>query len=163
MSALHIIFPLAAVAPVVINAVATRYDKRYSDALSMSIMILTIWGAQRILASHLPIPDRQSLNPMFDLMAGLAVLGCWLNHRSAWAIILANLYAVQCVLAANFWWKWEVVGLHLGYGDYVVANNVLWLLQLVCVSSAGGWSVARRTIDHLRSGAHRSHPVGLAT
>lgn len=163
MSALHIIFPLAAVAPVVINAVATRHDKRYSDALSMSLMILTIWGAQRILASHLPIPDRQSLNPMFDLMAGLAVLGCWVSHRSPLALILACLYAVQCVLAANFWWKWEVVGLHLGYGDYVMANNVLWLLQLVCVSSAGGWSVARRTIDHLRSGAHRSHPVGLAT
>lgn len=163
MSALHIIFPLAAVAPVVINAVATRYDKRHSGALSMALMILTIWGVQRIIATQLPIPDRQSLNPMFDLMAGLAVLGCWVSHRSPLALILACLYAVQCVLAANFWWKWEVVGLHLGYGDYVMANNVLWLLQLVCVSSAGGWSVARRTIDHLRSGAHRSHPVGLAT
>ena len=129
----------------------------------MSLMILTVWGVQRIIATELPIPDRQGLNPMFDLMAGLAVLGCWLNHRSAWAIILANLYAAQCVLAANFWWKWEVGDLKLSYGDYLVANNMLWLLQLVCVSSAGGLSVARRIIDHLRSGAHNGHHLGAPT
>ena len=160
---LYILFPILAVLPVLINAVAAHYDKRHSGALSMALMILTIWGVQRVIATQLPIPDRQSMNPMFDLMAGLTVLGCWISHRSRWALTLAGLYAAQCVLAADFWWKWEVADLKLSYGDYLVANNVIWLLQLVCVSSAGGLSVARRIIDHLRSGAHRSHPVGLAT
>lgn len=160
---LYILFPIFAVLPVVINGIATHYDRRHNGALTMALMILTIWGVQRIIAAYLPIPDRQSMNPMFDLMAGLAALGCWLNHRSAWAVILANLYALQCVLAANFWWKWEVMDLRLGYTDYLVANNVLWLLQLVCVSSAGGVSVARRIVDHLRSGAHSRNHLGAAT
>ena len=163
MTYLHILFPVCVALPVLINGVATRYDKRHSGALSMSLMILTIWGAQRILSTQLPVPDQQGLNPMFDLMAGLAALGCWMTHRSWWAILLAALYVAQCVLAANFWWSWDILGERLIYRDYLVANNVIWLLQLVCVSSAGGWSVARRVVDHLRSGSRGSHRVGLAT
>lgn len=163
MTYLHILFPVCAVTPVVINAIAVRYDRHHSDALALSLMILTIWACQMILSVGMPIPDRQALNPMFDLMGGLAALGCWVTYRRTWMLVLSAIFAAQCVLAATFWWGWEIFNQSVPYTTYLVANNMLWLLQLVCVSVAGGWSVARRLIDSLRHSLSGDRGLGVPT
>lgn len=163
MTALALFFALAVVTPVVINAYALRHDRRVSEALALSLMILAIWGATRCLHLALPEPDSKGLNPMFDFIGGLAVLGSWVAYRGAWKLILALLFAAQLLLAAWFWWEWEIFDNSLSYRSYLRLNNVLWLLQLVCVAWPGGFSVARRSLHHLRRFLSRHPGLGASS
>lgn len=162
MSALHILYPVLAVLPVVINGYAMRRDPRHGDAFGLSLMILSIWFGQMVLSTILPIPERSGMNAMFDFTAALAILGCWITVRAPWLLVLLSLFVTQIYLAAAFWWGWSVFDKAIGYGDYVRSNNVLWLLELVVVSFGGASGVVRRFIDDMRHRADDRRAVGAA-
>lgn len=160
---LQVVFPILAVLPVLINGVAMRRDPRHGDAFGLSVMVLAIWIAQTAVGVVFAAPDRSGFNAGFDTIAALAVLGCWVTNRSPWLLGLLSLYLAQVYLASAFWWGWELFNHGMKYGDYVGWNNVIWLLELVVLSVAGGWGVVRRLLDDLRHRADPHHSLGSAT
>lgn len=160
---LQVLYPIFVVLPVLINGIAMRQAPRHGDAFGLSVMILAIWVAQTALGLIFPAPERAGFNAGFDTIAALAVLGCWVTNRSPWLLALLSLYVVQVYLGSAFWWGWEVFNHGMKYGDYVRWNNVIWLLELVCVSVAGGSGVVRRLLDDLRHRTDLHRGVGAAT
>jgi hypothetical protein len=150
VTVLHILFPIMVVVPVAVNALAMKVDPKHGDAFGLSLMVLSIWATQMTLSAFLPIPDRSGMNGMFDLMAGLIILGLWIRTGDQWLLWLLSLFVAQIYLAATFWWGWEVFSPGMTYGAYVRLNNVLWLLQLVTITAGGGACVVRRLIDDVR-------------
>jgi hypothetical protein len=157
----HVLFPLFVVLPAVINGVAMRGDPKHGDAFGLSLMILALWVGQTALSLFMPIPNRAGYNAVFDFIALLTILGCWMRHRAAWMPLLMGLYVTQIYLACAFWWGWTAFDRAIGYGDYAQANNLIWFAELVCVSATGGTSVVRRAIDRMRSRSHAYRGVGL--
>lgn len=162
MTLLHILFPILVVAPVLINGVAMRIDARHGDAFGLSVMILAIWVGQMLISPFATAPERAWLNAAFDTVACLTVLGCWVTYKAPWMLVLTSLYALQVYVACAFLWGWEMFDHAIKYGDYVRLNNVVWIVELVCVSAVGGWGVVRYIRDRLRDPRDHRHPVGGA-
>lgn len=163
MTVWHVIFPVLAVTPLLVNGGAMRHDSRHGEAFGIGLTILAVWTAQMILAAFLPIPERAGFNALLDFSAGLTVLSSWMSRRAAWKLSLLGLYLGQIYLSAAFWWGWEIFNHAIRYGDYVRANNVVWLLEIVVVSVGGGIVVVRRAVHDFRDRLDRHRHMGLPT
>ena len=161
--ALYWLYPLAVALPVVINLVSIRTDPRHHVALSMSLLLVAIWGALMVIASLLPKPERYDYNFMFDTCGCLAALLTWIKYRKSWLFLLATLFAAQVYLDAAFLWSWRVLDGNLTVSRYQRFNDTLWLAQLLCVSVGGASDVVRRGFDRVRAWADRHHHLGVPT
>lgn len=150
MSVLHVLYPVLAVTPAIVNGVAMRLDPKHGDAFGLSVMILVVWSSQMILSSWFDVPAKVASNALFDTIGVLVIVGCWLAHRAPWLFVLASLYALQVYLAAAFLWGWEVFDRVVKFSDYQRVNNVVWLLVIAVVTITGGRSVVRHARDRLR-------------
>lgn len=162
MSVLHVLYPVLAVTPAIVNGVAMRLDPKHGDAFGLSVMILVVWSAQMILASWFDVSAKVTSNALFDTFGVITVLGCWVAHRAPWLFVLASLYALQVYLAAAFLWGWGVFDRIVKFSDYQRVNNVLWLLAIAVVTTVGGRSVVRHARDRLRRHRDRGPGVGAA-
>lgn len=142
----------ATVAPLALNILT----KRSADAVGLSLMIVMIWLLGRVFWMLYTPPEAMQWYPVIDAVAGAFVFQAWLRRPVFWKVALTALFVAQCVLHAAFWMSWPADGSLL---SYLVANNLLFALQLLCVSAPGGFHVARLVGHWLSDRPRGAHHV----
>ncbi len=152
-----IVFGALLCIPFALNLLASRDDyKGYVDAVFMAGMLAAIWAFTNGVAAIWDFPSNHQFHPMVDLIALSIVVAAYMTQRQEWKLILGFLFLAQLGMHAGFWWSRQYDPGALSGREYILALNVLWLAQLVCVGWPGGSHVAVRTRDFLR--AHRRFP-----
>lgn len=141
---------VAVMIPVVLN-IATKRD---ADALGISAMILLIWTISRVFWALYTPPESMAWYPVIDSLAAGTCLTAWVTIRRWWKLALVVLFTTQCVLHAAFWLTWPEYQSLL---RYVVANNILFALELLCVAAPGGSHVARDLVSRMPDRLGRFH------
>lgn len=102
-------------------------------------------GLSRVIAFFADAPWSMVHYPAEDLLLMALALGWWQIRREAWAIILAGLFLSQLFLHALFWFD-ELSSLR----GYIVANNAVFVLELLTLIVAGGGHALGWVRDRLR-------------
>lgn len=139
--------------PLALNILASRDDfARFVDPMIAAVMLCLIWAFVTAVAQIYPFPESKKFHSLVDL-AGLCAMTTMLMTRFAWwKLVVAALFAMQLWAHYWFWDNWSA-GVNIGR-RYVMALNVLWLAQLVCVSLPGGTYAASRLVARLRAPRH---------
>lgn len=153
-----VLWGVAAAAPVILSWVTRRLPVQV-----VATMLLGGWCVGRVLGAFLDPPESMMANPAIDLVFGVAIFMFWRKDREVWKLVIVGLLIGQCAAHAAFAMaydpglsplaEWEVVT------RYKAANNVLFALQLLTVTWAGGLDeLVRRLRARLpgraRSGRH---------
>lgn len=143
---------IAAVAPV---AIAYRYHRL--PVLGLATMLVLGWCVGRLAGAFWEAPDGMRIYPLMDAVFGALAFMAWRHERAWWKLVLVGLFLGQSALHAAFWLAYppngyppEVAGPILY--RYVVANNVLFACELLCVAWAGGLDEWGRSVRHYLSG-----------
>lgn len=146
-----LLWGIAVCIPVILNLAAKK-----TDAVGLSAMLLLTWVFGRVTAALYPVPEAMSLYPIVDAACGITAFVAYRSRPALWKLLLASLFMLQCILHVAFWAAWPAPG---SLYRYVFANNALFLLELLCVSGPGGFSVVAHLVgsgvpDRLRPFRH---------
>lgn len=139
-----LLFGALVCAPVALNYAASRIDySRYVDAFFAAVMLCTIWATTNIIGAVFPFPDSKKFHSLIDLIGLSGAVAAYMTQRQRWKLILAFLFLAQLATHAGFWWLWNtdraaITPLGSISYSYALVLNVLWLAQVVCVSTPGG-------------------------
>lgn len=139
-----LLWGIATVSPLFLN-LAT---KREADAIGLSAMLLAGWCFGRLLGVMFTPPESMTLYPVMDFAFGVVTLAAWRSQRAWWKLGIVGLLLAQCAGHLAFWIAWPADG---SLYRYVLANNVLFALELLSVSVPGGLHVADHLVGSLSS------------
>lgn len=130
---------------------------RKTDALGLSAVLLLTWCFGRVTSALYSPPESMALYPLVDAMCAITAFAAWRTRPAPWKFILGSLFVLQCALHFAFWIAWPMSG---SLYRYVVANNILFALELVIVSVPGGRDVVARAAGGRVFGGRglRAHP-----
>lgn len=149
---------VAAALPVVI-----AYAHHRLPAMGLGTMLVLGWCVGRLSGALLEPTDAVRLYPVMDALFGALAFLAWRQKREAWKLVLVGLFMTQCTLHAAFWLAYPVGGIPPEIAQavlfrYIVANNMLFASELICVAWAGGvdeWGRRARALLFGRPGALR--------
>lgn len=157
------LFAAMVLVPLAINWCASRHDfKRFADAFTVSVMIVTFWCLTNILALVFEPPTSKMLHPVIDFIGGATCMWLYKHDRQWWKLALAGLFLAQCALHAWFWFELFVSPETRVYTKYQLTVNLSWAAELVIISWSGGRYVASLALDWMRHGPWGHHHEGVA-
>lgn len=149
----------AACAPVVL-----AYAMHKLPAMGLATMLLLGWCMGRVFGMIYTPPESMAFYPVIDLLfAGLAFWS-WRQERAAWKLVLVGLFGGQLAAHSAFWLAYttDAQSGQLLY-RYVFTNNVLFALELLTVSWAGGiGELAGRARDWVSRGFRAGDHAGAS-
>lgn len=102
-------------------------------------------GMSRVISFYTDAPWSMVHYPAEDLVMLTLAFGWWQVRRERWALILALLFLSQLFLHALYWFD-SMSSLR----GYVIANNSLFVLQLLTLTIAGGGHALGWVRDRVR-------------
>jgi hypothetical protein len=90
-------------------------------------------GLSRVVHFFVPPPWSMVHYPAEDLAMLTLAFSCWHVRHERWALLLAGLFLSQLFLHALYWFD-PASSLR----GYIIANNALFIAQLVTLTVAGG-------------------------
>lgn len=144
--------------PLALSIMASASDfKHYVDAVLASVLLCIIWAFVTVCAHLLPFPQSKQYHMLVDLIALSLCVTAFMTQFQWWKLTLAGLFGLQ--LWAHVWFRghWDPAAPDVSIGrTYILALNVLWLAQLLCVSVPGGRHVVLSGLARLRAGGNAS-------
>ena len=129
---------LATCFPVVLSLMTHKLP-----ALGLSTMLLLGWAFGRLMAAFYGAPASMAMYPVMDALFGALAFMSWRQQREFWKLAMVGLFVAQCCGHVAFWLAYPEGGVppdlaHDVIIRYIVANNVCFALELLCVAWAGG-------------------------
>ena len=152
-------FGAACVAALALTA-ATLKRHGQKDALIMGFVLLALWGISKVLIVMVGYWPTASMAPFVNALSVVICMALWVRKAEAWKLILALLMETRAFLHV-YYWTLNTPTEGQAY-SYILTLNVLFALELVCVSSPGGRVVASMVGDRLsrfRGGAGHALPA----
>lgn len=147
------LYTLATIGMFVVCALARVLTPDAERVARAAAWVALFTGLSRVVSYFTDAPWSMVHYPAEDLLLMTMALGWWQVRREAWALILAGLFLSQLFLHALFWFD-EMSSLR----GYIIANNAVFILELLTLTIAGGGHALGWVRDRLR--LSRSRPGG---
>lgn len=149
----------AGAAVVLLLSLATRKRLANADAVLMAGYLCAVWGLSRIGMSVFGYWQTVELYPFSDLAGVFLCAWAYSQRGGWWKLALCALLALKLYAHAAFW---TLQPLRALWYQYVVLLNVLYVLELLLVASAGGTLIARDLGSWLLPDRSRHSRAGAA-
>jgi hypothetical protein len=117
-------------------------SRQRSDTVMLAWALIAAWGFSKIVAGALGWTFARSLYPFTDCIGGLLAVWSFTERPARWKVALALVFLTKAGLDVIF------VSLTGSY-PYLLALNILFGMEIICVAFPGGTALARRAREHL--------------
>lgn len=155
-------FGIACVAALALTlATMSRHHDRAT--VSLGAMLLLLWAFSKLSIVSFGYWPTVAAGPVINMLAVFICMVSWWREHRAWKLILALLMELKAVIHAVFWAAPDPTYSQT-YG-YILTLNVIFALELACVSMPGAGVVASMVgtwmSDRRRGRYHSVRPVAL--
>lgn len=145
MGGVATLYTLATIAMFSVCALARAATPDAERVARAAAWVALFTGMSRVISFYTDAPWSMVHYPAEDLVMLTLAFGWWQVRRERWALILALLFLSQLFLHALYWFD-NMSSLR----GYVIANNALFILQLLTLTTAGGGHALGWVRDRLR-------------
>ena len=155
-------FGVACVAVLALT-LATMRQHQDTATVSLGALLLLLWAFSKVSMVAFGFWPTAAAGPVINMAAVLVCMVSWWREHKAWKLILALLMEFKAVIHAVYWTIPDPV--YRQAYTYILTLNVIFALQLACVSMPGAGVVAsmvsNRLSSYRRRRHNRLHPVAL--
>lgn len=154
-------FGIACAAALLLSLVTLR---RHHDqaTLGLGVLLLALWAFSKVSIVTVGYWPTAAAGPLVNTVAVVLCMLSWVARPRHWKLALSLLMEAKAVIHAVFWSAADPTYLQT-YG-YILSLNVIFALELLCVSFPGAGVVAGMVGDRLhdirRGVDHGRRPVG---
>jgi hypothetical protein len=121
---------------------------KYADLMGVSALLAVVFVINNLLVTMYDFPDALLASPVLDCFLAAMIYRAWTRNREGWKVVMVGSLVAQLTLHVVAIAMWKLGSLtQLGLYEYVVAINVLFIVQLLALGCVG----VGHGLDRLRS------------